>query len=782
MRLRIAVIFLTACVGLAGPVSAQDSGRFTFVVRGVPLGEALERLVGIAGIDLVYTSRHVDGLFAYCNGRDLTREDLLKCVLNGSGLEYVRSVSGAYVLIESIARPPAMGDLAGNIVDSETGEPLPYANVMLAEAASGTTTNGAGMFTFASLVSGPYRVVVTYVGYETAVDSVWIDPGARQRVRIALHPKETLMSPIVVDGLAQRLPSTGLGESSARGEMLRTSPIADVSGGLASLSGVAVHQPLADVLIQGGATGEHTTLLDGVPVRDPVSLGRYLSAFSPLALGRVTVHKAGFGAEHGSHLSGLVTVTHDLSSSAGLALSADPLSLNGRATTPIRLSETVHGAFMAAARSSFWGVYRDPAVESLLQALESMDPLMLAHWTGDESFQVSPGRAESDVQFSDFHSAARLHLSPFRILDASVYRARNRLTSGLQAASGNSGGHIATDGRYDWTNWIGQVRHNWLIGARSSFSAQLQGSWNSSTNDYAGFYYSDAGSLGYPAPGITSSGQGASNEDNWIRELAAKAAFSHSLSPHHHIDAGIDVSHFESDFTLHNPFVSVFGHAISTWQSSAYVGARLSSGLRFVLEPGVRLTFVPDRRSVYAEPRIALRYDSPEGRYAARIATGLYRQFVNQFDVTSVGATALVPSTLFWLPLDGTLAPPRAYHASAEALWTPDRAWSISMEGYHKWQPRLLVLDYVALASDHAAALEQSEFITPTSGRVYGAGLGITRTGRIEPALRYTYSHATRRFPGRFLDEEQPAPWNTPHRLEVDLRVAVTARLDLNAG
>jgi hypothetical protein len=213
------------------------------------------------------------------------------------------------------------------------------------------------------------------------------------------------------------------------------------------------------------------------------------------------------------------------------------------------------------------------------------------------------------------------------------------------------------------------------------------------------------------------------------------------------------------------------------------VGVRLSSRLRYVLEPGVRLTYVPERHSVYAEPRIAIRYDSPEGTYAARIATGLYRQFVNQFDLTSVGATALVPSTLFWLPLDGSLAPPRAYHAAAELLWKPGPTWSISAELYHKWQSRLLVLDYVALTSDHGGSLAQSEFISPTSGRVYGAGLGISRAGRrLEPELRYTFSHATRRFPGRFSENDQPAPWNTPHKLEVDLRAAVTEHLHLNTG
>lgn len=206
-------------------------------------------------------------------------------------------------------QPPRRGHLAGVVVDKATGEPLPHANVLLADANTGTATNKAGFYSFSSLLSGPHRIVATYVGYETTVDSVWVPPGDSVQQRIALRPQSVAAAPVVVNSLQQRLPSRRLGKGvlpAGHLAQLGSIGVPDVARGTGSLLGVALQPPLADLHIQGGATGEHQTRLDGVPIRSPVTMGRLLGAFSPLALGRLTVYKAGFRTEQGSLTSGVV--------------------------------------------------------------------------------------------------------------------------------------------------------------------------------------------------------------------------------------------------------------------------------------------------------------------------------------------------------------------------------------------------------------------------------------------------------------------------------------------
>ncbi len=792
---------------VCGTVHAQTGGEptYTVMLRGVPLPEALAELVRLTGMNLVYSSELVGQTPVYCTRRDAPVEALLQCVLAGSDLDYIRSSSGAYVLIDALEERPHYGDLGGSVVDAETGEALPYAHVLLAEAATGTTTNAAGLFNFAALLSGMHHLVVTYVGYAPVVDSVYLAAGDRIRLRIALQPRQVSMAPVVIDGLEQRLPSSRLGTGALSGRELnaRSGP-SDVIRGAGTVPGVAATQPLADLHIQGGASGEHLTLLDGVPVRDPVSLGRYLGAFSPLAIDRLTVHKAGFGAEQGSHLSGVVAVEHDVTGPhrRDLAVSVDPVSLNGKVQSRFALGAGREGALMLALRASAWDLYRDRGVETLLQNWHRIDPFLASRWLRESVTTASlVQRPRPSVGFSDAHAALRLHLSPFRTLYVSAYRARNHITSDLTAVNADAATTedrlVLTRDNYDWVNWAAQVRHSWLLDARTTAAVQVNGSWHDSHYAYHAIQ-TPVGTLETPEqvdqaaavwwPRI---GEFLGNvEQNSIREAALKGTLTHSFAPGREMEAGVALTHTDSRFLLGSPFVARLEHAERAWDAAVYGKGTFSLGLATTLEPGLRLTYVPLRRTVYAEPRLAVRFDrsaSPVGPFALRLAGGIYRQFINQFEVSSTGTSAIIPSILFWLPVDRSLAPPRAYHLAAEALFMPAPAWTLRLETYYKDQPHLLDLDYAALLAVDAGeegeayrAEAQADFISPARGHAYGGSARLTyaRDG-FETVVSYGYSRAVRQFPGRFDGRQEPTPWNEPHRLAVDIEARLLPHLTL---
>lgn len=805
MRIRLLLLLVVSVGCLVGSrsVAAQETERstYTLVLRGVPMGQALEELVRLTEINLVYSSDLVADKHVYCARPNLEAEVLLQCILSGTGLDYVRSSAGTFVLMDAVEALPRFGHLAGSVVDGATSEPLPYANVLLADASTGTTSNASGLFSFASLLSGMHRVVVTYVGYETAVDSIWIEPGRQQRLEIALQPREVALTPVVINGLVQRLPSSTLGTGSVSGAPLTgfsASGAADVARGASRLLGVSSQQPLADLHIQGGSGGEHLTLLDGVPVRDPVSLGRHLSAFSPLAIERLTVHKAGFGAEHGSHLSGVINVEQDVMGTERrqVAFSADPVSLNGKVGGRFALPGTREGAVMVALRKSMWGVYQAPGVESLLRQWNHVDPVMASLWIQQDVTDTSLGvdQHNSDVAFSDLHAAARLQLSPFRSLHASAYRAGNQITSDhIALNTDHTTGQdviVLTRDDYDWTNWVGQLRHSQLLGARSVGTIQVRGGWHASHYAYRGLREGiEDGTEGVDEavarllPGLDEAG--GSEERNKIWEASLRAELSHSLSPRHHVEGGLVLSRVDSRFALRNQFLAPIEHATAAWDLAGYVRGKLSFGMQTTLEPSIRLTYIPLRQTLYAEPRLTVRYDragSRIGPYAVRLAGGLYRQFTNQFEITSSGSTSVVPYMLFWLPVDSTIAPPHVYHVAADVLLMPASDWTINLETYYKRQGRLLLVDYVALLSEHPsqrpapdpASLSQSDFITPTRGMAYGGSVRVQRSGeRVSAGASYSYSHARRRYPGRFDEQMQPVPWNEPHRLNLDASISL---------
>ncbi|MEX0822523.1 MAG: carboxypeptidase-like regulatory domain-containing protein [Rhodothermales bacterium] len=811
MRTRYLLLFLALfCWGFVGAGMAwgQDDGqRYSLVLRGVHLNEALEELARVTEIDLIYSSELVSDLVAYCNGRDMPAERLLQCILAESGLDYVRSSAGTYVIIESLEDSPLFGHVAGRVVDDATGAPLPYANVLLADAAAGTTTDAAGLFSFASVLSGSHRLFVTYVGYETAVDSVRIEPGSRNRLEIGLTRSTLSMEPIVVDGLTQRLPSRALGTGTLAVDDRLTGAIGtpDVARAAAGMSGVSIRHPLADLHIQGDDAGEHLTLLDGAPVRDPVTLGRHLSAFSPLAIQRITVHKAGFGASHGSHLSGVIEVEHDVSiqGSSTATVHVDPVSVSGKAEGKVSLSNDRNAVGMISLRSSMWDVFRDPGLESLLDRWNAVDPIFAGIWIREPvtTESLAARRHLPDLAFTDLHGAARAEITPFSTLHASAFRATNRIGSELAIINADDASELdrmmLTRDEYDWTNWAGQVRYTWLANARSAMTLQLLASGNTSSYRYLSLYEdvpSGTRSVEPYAEELRPSLEGfvGSGEVNTIHEYTARATYSRSLAPDRHLDVSLEATNVDSWFELGNHFVAPFSHAADAWHVTGYAEGRLSVGLHTTIEPGTRLTYLPERQTFYAEPRLAVRFDRPThaiGHYALRVAGGLYRQFIPSFSLTSSGPTSAVPFVRFWLPSDRSMAPPRSYHLSAEALFLPSDRWTASVEAYRKWHPRLLTVDYVALLQNLPAVrprpdptpLDQSDFIAATTGRSLGGSIRLAyRTARHAASLRYGYSLSERRYPDRFEDRLLPVPWNEPHRLAAEARYGITSNLSIH--
>jgi len=798
---------------------------YSVALRRVPLAQALDTLVARTDMDLIYGARIVEGRVVYCTRANAPIEELLQCILKSAGMDYIQSSSGAYVVIEAPEQSPRRGTLAGRIVDDATGRPLPSASVLLADASVGTSTGEDGAFAFASLLPGWHRVAVSYVGYRPAVDSVYVPPDGRQRVRIPLHRDVAQLEPIVVDGVTQRLPASRLGRS---GMDLTdaSSPVSDrdVIRGFRQMTGVAVEFPLADIHIQGGGAGSHLTLLDGAPVRNPVSLGRHLSAFSPLALDRIDVQKAGYGASAGSYLGGLIDVRHDLgrSSSPSVQAQAGPTSLNASLSFPLERTDlrrrnagTPSGSrVMGAVRQSAWDMYRSPSVASLLERWNVVDPLLAATWIAGADADVREDlpsltvlQHRPDVLFSDLHLAAELQLRPFETLYVSAYRARNRIQAelgldlrslGNETEAAGAGGRtaiFAADPRvalsediYDWTNWAGSLRYHRFVGDRSRIGIRAAASHHVSFYDYrfqlrprqAGESPDDVLS----ALRSTLADAAGTDERNQIAEWTVETTLDHSFSPGYHLDAGGFVGRTVSGFELQNQFVGPFEHDVAAWMAGGYATLDVSLGWELTLQPGVRWTYLHTREQGYVEPRVALRYEqagSRIGEYAVRLAGGLYRQFTQQYELSSAGPTAVVPSVRFWLPMDRTVAPPMAYHLAVDALFLPHPRWSVRAEAYYKALPRVLRVDYPALPDPvetdvPAEQVAQRAFVANGRGTSYGIGLDLAyEVDALDVSLGYDWGRSQRTYPGRFGGDAVPAPWNDPHRLMLDGQIPVDA-------
>jgi hypothetical protein len=176
---------------------------------------------------------------------------------------------------------------------------------------------------------------------------------------------------------------------------------------------------------------------------------------------------------------------------------------------------------------------------------------------------------------------------------------------------------------------------------------------------------------------------------------------------------------------------------------------------------------------LYGEPRLSARFDWQEtalGGVSLFLGTGLYRQFVNQYDVSSRSPRTFVSSTRFWMGTDGTVTPPKAGHLAAELLVLPDARWSLQLETHYKRLYHALSIDYSAEVPDPEAELNQNQFLRSTAGYSYGFATVVSRKlGAGKARVRFDYTDSRRRIAGLYRNRELTVPWNEPWRFELGL-------------
>jgi hypothetical protein len=104
-----------------------------------------------------------------------------------------------YFILSHLILVAQQGEFVSGIVtDFETGEPLPFANVFFNNSTIGTTTNMNGEFTFKQLQSGNYKLIISYIGYETYEREIQINSQTPLRLTIAMIPLKRLLNEVTV--------------------------------------------------------------------------------------------------------------------------------------------------------------------------------------------------------------------------------------------------------------------------------------------------------------------------------------------------------------------------------------------------------------------------------------------------------------------------------------------------------------------------------------------------------------------------------------------------------
>ena len=812
-------------LAFAAPGRAQSDGGGAdggLVFQGVPASEALAAVAARADVDVVFSTALVGDRPVWCGGAGWSADDLLRCVTEAVGLDYVRRSTGTVVVVARVVEPAARGAVAGLVVDRETGRPLRLAHVRLGPSTA--VTDADGRFALAGVPAGPHVLLASYVGYRPQAARLTVRPGAVARAAVRLRPAVSEAGTVVVSGLGSRAASEALGADAGfevlagrGGRLDGPAPLGGTPASTSSADGPALRPLLGvggrsyrDALsIQGGEAGDHALTVDGARVYEPLRIGPALGSLAPLAVGRVTVRKAGFGARHGSHLAGLVEAEHALDRPArplAVAAEADAYAaaarLGGRGGLGTWGGEPVEAVGLVAARRGLWDLAPPSALGRALRDWNGVDPVLAAA-LGDGAPprpHYDAHRHGSDVSFADVHAAGRLRAGPLRSARASVYAGSAGVATDLFAVGAPRPGAVVTDpaaaflarDATRWTNLAASVRADALVSARWRVGAGARLSRHAVRQRYDALDGAAAGLDGTEPAADAEAQLGAAldalhggDDGNELATLALDADAAVALGWGHEFAFGAEATAVRGRFHLLSAGVGATAFrdldaAHGRARVAAFAEGRHRLGPRWTAEPGLRLTAWAGG-DVVAEPRLALRYDAlPADRLgpvslsglAARLAAGVYRQFETRVELATFGPSALVPALALWLPLDGSVPPPTALHVAGEVLWQPSARWEARVEGYAKALPRVYALDYGALLAPGPPLAAQADFLLAERGRAAGLGARVERRApRWAASAGLSVARTDRRSPGRFGGRWVPAPWAEPVRATLGLDV-----------
>ncbi|PSQ86171.1 MAG: TonB-dependent receptor, partial [Bacteroidetes bacterium QS_3_64_15] len=112
-------------------------------------------------------------------------------------------LAGALLLVEGSILPGTAraqtGTIAGTVIDAETEQVLPGANVVIVGESRGASVNAEGQYRIADLDPGTYRLRASFVGYqEKEVEDISVEAGETTQVNFRLAPGVTGEEVVVV--------------------------------------------------------------------------------------------------------------------------------------------------------------------------------------------------------------------------------------------------------------------------------------------------------------------------------------------------------------------------------------------------------------------------------------------------------------------------------------------------------------------------------------------------------------------------------------------------------
>ena len=208
----------------------------------------------------------------------------------------------------TLALSQTTGKISGVIVEEDSNEPLPGANIYLVNTSYGTASDASGRFTIINIPPGKYVLKVDMIGYKSVqMDELIISVNRTTSLDIEMDQTviEGEVVTVEVSRLTQKKDQTGTIKNISS-EEIDALPVENIGSVINMQAGVVNGH------FRGGRNTEVTYMVDGVQVDESFGGGSAAVDIQPEAVQDLEVITGTFNAEYGRAMSGVVNmVTRD---------------------------------------------------------------------------------------------------------------------------------------------------------------------------------------------------------------------------------------------------------------------------------------------------------------------------------------------------------------------------------------------------------------------------------------------------------------------------------------
>jgi ferric enterobactin receptor len=665
------IIFLILYIQYDG--IAQDY-KLTFG-KDIPLSEALLQSSRMLNFRVAFDAQRLQAVNAKDEANGNSIEEFLSDLLKDSGFKYLYK-HGSYLIIrddsEFSGRSVRECQLTGSVIDSKTGEQLPFASIKLPDQSIGAMASTNGTFSIKNIVSNPVQIIISYIGYHT-LDTLlnWTNPNINVVFRLkqevtkigsvdVIHSKSEIVDYRGNVDFATTINPAKLVDMPALVET-------DIFRTLQLLPGICYSESSSELSIRGGTSDQNLILFDGQTL---YNLSHYYGVFSsinPNIVKDIQVYKGGFDSRYGERISGIVDITGKSGNQMKPAVCADINLLNVNLAVEIPVTKKL--TFLAAGRRSYSDIYSTSFADNLFN-----QHIPIFRSSPDDIIKIS----EPSFYFYDINGKLNYRISNNENISISVYGGKDFYENSYTYSSRAM--YVSNSDSNSWKNY--GISANWQKQWSSSFFSSLLIGSSGYTSTSSNNTQINRLQSGGPEHKFLPDSQNVFKTQNLneLKDLSFSIRNTYDINSFNQFNFGFLIR--KNDIFYHKDAGDIYIYdntKQTSWISSLYAQDRLTVSENLVLKPGFRISYYAGNRNIYLEPRFAANLSLSEN-FSCRMATGLYNQFISQ--VMAQQETGYNRS--FWVLTNDSVNPVlKAKHLIIGATYNKKK-FTLDVEGYYK--------------------------------------------------------------------------------------------------